>query len=184
MAALSGDYTGCTVLFYDTSGYQLGSSIITQYDKRSLRVIVRDVPHTLDAGSECRLFILSSPVPCDYQGRILKEGARKVVAMYLGKEHENRGAERYKVNYPALVENLICDGRAYPLHAPLAIKLINISKSGIRFNAPGYSLTDGDRIQIRVKLNENDKLWIVEVVNHTDRDAKESDYGCRLLVGK
>jgi len=183
MSALTSDYTGCSVLIYDEAGNHLGSTVVTDYNKNALRIEVQGAPSTLKVGSRCRLLILSSPSPCEYQGRVAREGAKKTIAMFYGQEKENRGAARFKVNFPAVIENLICDNRAYPLHTPLAIELVNISQSGVRFRAPYNALSDSDVFQMRMRINNSEKLLIANVVYHTDNGTETSEYGCRFLVG-
>jgi len=104
--------------------------------------------------------------------------------MFKGQEREQRGAERYAVKLPAMIEELICDSRPYSLHTPLEVELINISKTGVRFSAPFYSLTDGDRFRMRLTISDKDKQLITEVTNHIDRDSVVSEYGCRFLTGR
>ena len=183
MSALSGDYTGCSVLIYDTQGNNLIDTRITYYDKQSLRIIVKEPPPYLKVGDACKLLILSSPSPCEYMGRITKETQSHYIALFQGKEKEERGATRYKVSFPAMIENLVYDGRAYPLHKSLEVALINVSKSGTRFKAPQSALLDCDRFQMRMKIGEDDKLLIADVVNHIDKDDGTSEYGCKFLVG-
>ena len=103
--------------------------------------------------------------------------------MYRGRERENRGAVRYMINSQAVIENLIYDNKASQLHTPLSIELVDVSKSGVRFRSRNYSLTDGDRFQMRMKMNESEKLLIADVVHHVDKEAGITEYGCRFLVG-
>lgn len=184
MAASSADYKGCSILIYDSDGNHLGNTVVTDYDKATLRIEVQTVPPALTSGAGCRLLILMPPTPFEYQGRVVKEGAKITIAMYKGKEKENRGSMRYKVDLKALIENLVCDGHAYPLHTPLEVAIINISKSGVRFRTPFYAMTDGDRFQMRIKISDNEKLLIADVTNHIDRGTDSSEYGCRFLISK
>ena len=182
MAALSGDYTDCSILIYDAAGNHLCNTVITHYDKNSLRIEVQSLPPNLTVNDFCRVLILSAPTPCEYHGRVNKEGARKSIAMFQGHEKESRAAARFNVTSSAMIENLIFDGHAYPLHTPLEIKLINISQSGVRFKAPNYSLSINDRFQMRMKISGNDKLLIAKVVNHNEYDSHITAYGCQFLV--
>ena len=183
MTSLSADFTGCPVLIYDEGGAQLGNTVIVSYIRSTLRIEVKDLPASLKAGRRCRLLILSSPSPCEFQGRIAKEGNIKEIAMYFGQEKESRGHARYKVSYTALIENLIYDGKAYPMHTPLEVSLMNISQSGMRFRTPPNAFTDGDRFQMRMLINNSAKLLIADIVNHIDRENDSSEYGCRFLYG-
>jgi hypothetical protein len=182
MSVLRGDFTGCSILIYDTNGEHLINTKIIRYDRDILRIMVEEPP-VLRVGAGCKLLILTDPSPCEYQGRITKEGMNLFIAMYQGQEMEKRASQRYSVSFPAQIENLVCDGRAYPLHTPVEVGLMNISKSGIRFRAPNNTLMDGDRFQMRMKIGEGDKLLIADAIHHVDRDTGESEYGCKFLVG-
>ena len=183
MAVSSADYTGSTVIINDAQGNHLCSTVVTLYDKGSMRIEVEELPGDLAAGYNCSLLILAPGKPYEYQGRVIKEGANTSFALYRGHELENRQSERYKISTTALVENLVCDGRAYPLHTPLEVVLINISKSGVRFRAPYFAMTDTDRFQMRMRISQNEKLLIADVVNHMDIGSEASEYGCLFLIG-
>jgi len=183
MSALSSDFTGCDIMIYDSLGNILCNTVVTQYDRNALRIDVEDTPQSLVVGSVCKLLIMSSPAPCEYEGRIVVTGIKKSIAMFHGQVKENRAAVRYKANFKAYIENLIIGARACPLYSPLEITCINISKSGIRFKAPPYALSDGDRFQMRMKISGSEKLLIADVVSHLDKDPETSEYGCRFLIG-
>lgn len=182
MAVPGADYTGCSILIYDTEGNHLGNTVVTDHDKATLRIEVQSVPAALAPGAGCRLLILMAPTPYEYHGRVVKEGTKTTIAMYKGKEKENRGAARYRVDLKALIENLVCDGHAYPLHTPLEVIIVNISRSGVRFRTPYFAMMDGDRFQMRIEISGNEKLLIADVTNHTDRGTDASEYGCRFLI--
>jgi hypothetical protein len=183
MSSLKSDYTGCIILVYDVADCLIGSTTAANYDKKALRMELRETPPDLSVGNVCRLLILSSPSPCEYQGRVISAGEKKAIAMFQGKEKEDRGAVRYNVNHSALIEYLISDGRAHPLHTPLEVELVNISKSGVRIRAPVNAMSDGDRFQMRLKISSKDKLLITEALYHMDKCSEVSEYGCRFLVG-
>ena len=182
MAALSGDYNGCSVFIYDEAGELLVKTTVTYHNKREMSIEVKEAP-PLRVGESCRVFIMASPAPCDYQGRINRRGMKKSIALHHGKECESRESIRYKIRIPAQIENLICDYKAYRLHTPLDVETINISKSGVRIRAPFNALSDGDRFQLRMKIVGSEKVMIAEVTNHMDLGASGSEYGCRLLIG-
>jgi len=96
---------------------------------------------------------------------------------------ENRDSARYNIYTEVLIENLVCDGRAYPLFTPLKVALVDVSTSGARFSGPSYAFTDGDRFQMRLKIGESYKILIADIVDHTDLEDNTSEYGCRFLIG-
>jgi hypothetical protein len=164
-------------------GNHLINTRVTYYEKGTLRIEVEEPPPAFTIGFSCRLLVLSAPTPCEFMGRVTKEGLRFIIALYQGKEKESREAVRYKVNFRAQIENLVCDGRAFALHTPLEVQLINISKSGMRFSAPKNALRAEDRFQLRMKVGEGDKLLIADVVHEGKKDAVLTEYGCKFLVG-
>jgi len=183
MKALGSNHTDCAILFYDEAGSHLGSSTVIEHDRTNTRVEVLELPAALRVGNFCRILILSSPAPCEYRCRIISEGPKKYVAMFFGKEKENRATTRYGINTSAVIENLIYKGRAYPLHTPLTVQLINISRSGVRFRAPYFSFSDGDRFQMRMRISESEKLLVADVVHYVDNGHSSSEYGCSFLIG-
>ena len=183
LIALNSNHVDCAVLLHDADGNQLCSTTVVSHDRGAMRIEVRDMPDTLKIGAGCSMLVLTSPAPCEYQGRIASEGNRKIIALYRGRERENRGSARFNVNSQAVIENMIYDNKASPLHTPLIIDLINISKSGFRFRSPNYTMSDGDRFQMRMKIHDSEKLLIADVVHHIDKDAGKTEYGCRFLIG-
>ena len=184
MSVSGGDLTGCSVLVYDLEGNHLSDTIVTEFDKNSMRIEVEEMPAALGQGTECMMLIMMSPTPFEFHGRVIKEGTKTAIALFKGHEKESRGATRYRVDHTATIEYLVCNSRAYPLHTPLEVSVMNISKSGVRFKTPFYAMTDGDRFQIRLKISGGEKQLIADVTNHTDVQSDKSEYGCRFLIGK
>lgn len=178
---LSSDFTDCTVFIYDMNDNHLSSPAIIDYDKSEQRIKISAIPKELKVNDNCRLFILSSPSPYEFHGKLKREGSNYFIAMFQGQEKDNRRAARYKVDTPALIDNLIIDGKAYSLQTPIRVKLINISTGGVRFRAPFYSLESGDNFQMHLSISNNKKTIVAEVTNCIDNEPESSDYGCFFL---
>ena len=181
MKGLGSDYTDCAIFIYDTAGNLVCSTAVTKHDRKTMQVEVKDIPPSLGVGAACAMLIITSPTPCEYQGRIINDGVKKIIAMYRGRERENRGAARYKINSPALIENLIRDGNSYPLNSPISIEVIEISKSGLRFSAMDKALTNCERFQMRMKISNSDKLLVASIVHIVYKDNGIVEYGCNFL---
>jgi len=181
MAVLGSDLTGFSVLIYDTNGNHLGSTVIASHDRKAQWIQVKRTPSELRANDNCKLLVLSSPSPCEYQGKVKREGKEFYIAIFQGQEKESRGATRYKVNTPAVIDSLIYDKQPYPLHTPVTVELMNISTSGVRFRAPFYSFTEGNTFQMHFVISGSQKMLIAIAVNHTDKEPALSEYGCRFL---
>ena len=181
MSALAGDFTDCTALIYDINGVHLASSLIRTHDREAQQIRVNLMPSELSVNDNCKVFVLSSPTPCEFLGKVKKEGGNLFIAMFQGQEKENRGATRYSVNSPALIDALIVDDKAHNLQTPIKITLINISTSGVRFRAPYYSFIEGDVFQMHLVISNSKKRITAQVINFFDNKTTSSDYGCRFL---
>jgi hypothetical protein len=181
MAVLGGDHTGNTVLIYDSSGNHLGDTVITSYSKAEQHIQVRRMPKDLKVNDDCKLLILSTPAPREYLGKLRKTAGLQYIALFQGQEKESRGATRYSVNTPALIDELIVDNKPFPLHTPVKLILLNISTSGVRFRAPYFSLNDGHVFKMHMVISGSAKTLIAQVLNHVDNEPASSDYGCRFV---
>jgi len=182
MSSLASDYTGNTVLIYTTNGDHLVSTVITEHDKHAKQIQLETFPTGLNVNDECKLMILSSPAPCEFNGKVKKTGASLFIGMFQGQERESRSATRYPVNTPALITAHLIDGTTHPIQNPLAVALINISTSGVRFRAAYYSLDVGDEFEMHLIINNNRKKVVAGVVNTLDNGTESSEYGCAFIV--
>jgi len=176
-------YAGCAVLLFDQDGNTIGSTTVTHNDNETLLMEVQVLPDNLSVGSTCRLLIFTDPEPCEYYGKIVIDKTKKVIAMYRGRVRSKRKEQRMTINTPAQIESLFYSGREYPLHTPVKVTLINISKGGMRFSAGADTSIKGNKFRARVSLGETEKLIVAEVVNAVDVRLKPSEYGCKF-VGK
>ena len=181
MAALSSDFTDQTVLIYDVNGNHLGSTVVRTHDRGAQQIQINVMPDSLKVNDDCMLLILSSPVPCEYHGKVKRVGGNMFIAMFQGQEKESRAATRHPINSPALIDAIIVDGQSHALQTIMKVVLINISISGVRFRAPYYSFDIGDEFQMHLAINNNRKKIIAKVVNYVDNGTTSSDYGCRFI---
>jgi len=181
MAALSSDFTDHTVLIYDAYDNHLISTIVRSHDRGAQQLQVNIMPDELKVNDDCKLLVLSSPIPCEYQGKVKKVGGNIFIAMFQGQEKESRSSARYPVSTPALIDALIVDNQLHPLQSPIKVILINISTNGVRFRAPYYSFESGDEFQMHLVISNNRKKITAEVVNFVDNGNTSSDYGCRFI---
>ena len=181
MSTLASDFTGCSIFIYDTNGNQLSSTVVRVHDRKEQQVQVNIMPAGLRPNDDVKIFVLSSPVPCEFLGKIKKSGGTMMIAMYQGQVKENRTASRYSVNTPAEVEALVIDGKPYYLQNQVRVTLINISTSGVRFRAPFYSFNEGDIFMMNMVAGNSKKRITADVVNCMDKGIENSDYGCRFM---
>ncbi|MCL2627638.1 MAG: PilZ domain-containing protein [Oscillospiraceae bacterium] len=181
MVGLTDDYTGHSILIYDMDGNHLNNTVVKEHNKADKQIRVGNLPASLGANADCKLLILTSPAPCEYQGKVKKVGGAFYIAMFQGQLKENRTASRFNVNTPALIDIYVSEGQQYKLLNPVKVVLKNISTSGVRFVAPFYSFNDRDKFRMHMTISGSNKQLIAEVMNHLDNEPVSSDYGCRFV---
>jgi len=104
MSALLSDYTGNTVLIYNKEGIHLASTVIDEHDKVAKQIHISDFPDGLNVNDECKILILSSPRPCEFNGKIRKIGKDPYIGLFQGQLKENdyllilgKGHEDYQI---------------------------------------------------------------------------------------
>jgi hypothetical protein len=179
---LDKDFSKCNVLIYDKDNNQLANVKIWEHNNKENYIIVQDWPE-LAGVDRCKLLILTAPAPYAYSGVMSKHNIDKIIRLYEEHVEENRREVRYKTDLAGVIESLVYEGKSYPLHTSINVRIINISKSGMRIHARGNTLTADDILNVMVKIGENDKLLTGTVVNFKDYSPEHSEYGC-YLVGK
>ncbi|MCL1806572.1 MAG: PilZ domain-containing protein [Oscillospiraceae bacterium] len=177
------EYKGCLALIYNEQGDLLTRVRILEYDEGENSIEVEELPE-LPVGGLCEVMILTAPKPYAYRGRVHKRGGHIVITLFQGGEAEHRQETRYKIEMPADIESLVCDGVAYPLHSSVETQVVNISQSGVRIRADYHALSEGDRIKLHIKAGGKDKLLTADVVNHKDSESEFTEFGCHLVGGE
>ena len=177
------DFSGCNVLIYRENGDLLTNEKIVEHNKNDRTIVVQDSP-ALNNVKRCGLLILTEPSPYAYKGTIHKHDMlHKLIGLYQEKEAENRKSDRYKVDLPAKIDSLIINGRTYPKQTPLEVRVVNISKSGIRLRAKPNAVNKGNIFDIRVENGGKDYLRLTaEVINCSEVSPEYSEFGCRLTA--
>jgi hypothetical protein len=183
MATLHTNIIGSPVMLYDEEGNKLAASEITGFDRNEMRIEVANVPDSIKPGDICDILIICPPTPWEYKGRVLGSGLKKrELALFKGKMKEARAAQRYKVEIPAGIESLVSDGQVFKMHTPVTVKVVNISKTGVRFAAKHNTLAFGDIFHMHMKISaDNEKRLEAEVMNTSIRDESTAEFGCRFL---
>lgn len=174
------DFTKCNVLIYDEKNNPLVNAKIWEHNETERTIVVQDWPE-LNGVERCKLLILTAPVPYSYIGMASKRGPDKLIKLFEEQAEEHRREMRYKTDLPGQIESMIYNGKSYPLHTALDVKIIDISKGGMRIYAKDNTLTADDIVQVHVKIGENDKLLAGNVVNSRSAPPDHTEYGCRLV---
>jgi hypothetical protein len=175
---LQKDFKKCNVLIYDEEDKQLANIKIWEHNFNENYIVVQDWPE-LSGVERCKLLILAAPAPYSYTGTIRKHGFDLIIKLYEEQLAENRRETRYKTDLTGHIESLVYDGKSYPLHTKLDVKIINLGRSGIRMHTKENTLMLNDNFTVRVKIGENDKLLKGKVVNLRNVPPHD-EYGCAL----
>ena len=180
--ALGDDYRGCSVLIYTQEGTHICDGIISVHDRKMDWIDLRaGLPSELKLDDFCSLLILSAPIPCEYQARVIKDSGKNVLSLFKGKEKENRKRTRYAVNFQASIEALIIDETEVPLYEFQTVTVINISRAGVRFKAAKNTILQGHKFKLRMKIDSDNRLFTALVINSVDISETEAEYGCSLI---
>ena len=183
MPTLRNNIVGSPVMIYDNRGNTLATTEVIKFNKNEMRIEVSSVPDTLKVGSVYDILIICPPTPWEYKCRILGIGYKKELALFHGKTKESRGAQRFKVEFPAGIEAFVCDGQIFKMHQPITVKVVNISRTGFRFIASHNTLVSGDIFHMRMKISpNNEKQLEAEVINASVRQDLTAEFGCRFLA--
>lgn len=176
------DFTDCNARIYEEeSGDLLTTAKILEYNMEELYAVVEDSASLAEV-KRCEVLILAAPLPHVYKATVHRHDAgKKIIRLFKGKETEQRGESRYRVDMVGKVKSLLSGGKEHPMHEPMDIQIINISANGMRIRCKTNSFVNGNKFHVEIKIGTEDKILLAEVVNHADILSSDySYYGCRL----
>lgn len=173
------NFAGCAAYVYNAEGALLTEVKIYDHDSETNTIRVSD-SSVLSVNLRCELLVLTSPTPFSFSGIVRLTRSGTTITLFKGKERENRCSTRYALNSKAVIAEYICDGKAYSLHTPITVDLINISVNGIRIRARFNTLSANDLFNMQLKMGERDKVLTARVVNLKNNERENSEYGCAL----
>jgi hypothetical protein len=179
LLALPADYSKCNALIYDEEGNLLLNATIRSHNAKENFIVIRDMTD-LSFIQQCKLLILTAPVPFSYKGMVRRHDLDLIIKLEEEQQEENRAETRYKTDIPGSIEHLIYNGKNYPLHTKLGVRIVNVSKSGLRVSAKQNTMLNGDRFSVRIQSGNSDKLLTGMIMNSRQSWPNE-EYGCRFL---
>ena len=178
------DFTDCKVLIFDTDGSLLLETKVQAYNKSSMHIEVAKLPESWGQES-LRVLIFSSPVPCEFQGRIFRLGSTKEIALFQGKDMELRSEGRYSVDMPAQIEGVF-EGENFSYYiSPLKVILKNISISGVGIYSEAANFVKGQALQLKMSVGESHQIIKIKIVHGTKIPGEKGTYyGCNIQFVK
>ncbi len=182
-------YDGNAVRIYDLLGNLMLTSTIEAYDSKRMEISIAEPIKTEGSGVikscvKCKVLIVAEPTPIEFMGTAKIKGfPPHIIALYQGKKREVRQHKRYRINTEADIISLIKGNYAYPMCSSVKVKILNISKSGLRIRTESHALTVGDRFELSLRISKKTESFLVEVINNEDINSFNTDYGCSFLAG-
>lgn len=178
------DYRGCKVYIHELEhGTTLAISTIKEFDKPRLIVIVEGDFPVLKENQKISLLILCKDTLWEYQGITRRKDSFNnwEIAMFRGREKENRHSIRYTLNAPAKIEKLITSNLSVPLKTYAKTQIVNISTNGILIRTTLNLLNIGTCFQIKLNVSSNCTTLTACVERIHCITGEEIEYGCRLI---
>ena len=158
----------------------LTETVINDHDDAS-NIITIDYKTDIDDNQIVNAMVLTSP-PITFKGRIFKTNRYYEIRLFKGESRENRISQRFDVNRKAAIVRYIDDGKYYKLLNNIPVKMVNISEHGLRIKGSDNMLNEKDTVQVTFLVNEQVRIYNVEVRNVAKKEDKTAEYGCKFIA--
>ncbi len=182
---MSINLTGYDILVRDAESKEnLLASKIVSYNPTANRV---ELDAKKDADLEGRLLnvlIYNNQDAYEYSGNVNKfTGTDNIeIGLFHGVEKSERKNERYNLGIPAVFIEYIDSQIKEKEHQRIPIKILDISRSGIRIESPKKDLEIGAFFAIVVIVTGVVQIYRGKVVRIAREEGTLKEYGCMLLT--
>ena len=183
MESLGVDFRDCPVIIYDNDGNQMGSTVVKEHDKREMTISVSELPEGATQGERLDLLIIYSGGAGRFYGTPRKSMGIGAYEIALFKEHEqySRGAERFKLSAPALINNIVTNLGKTPLEPPVKVVVKDLSTNGMLIKAPPGNFKKGQTLEIDVNIQGKDVVFYGLILREQEGDYNTVSYGCKFV---
>ena len=179
MAGVTKNFKGLQVQIKSEDDVLLKEAVIRSHEINS-NIITIDYNTEMDDNQIVNVVVISSP-PIYYKGRLFGTKRYFEIRLFKGEARENRISQRFNVDRKSAIVRYIDDDRYYKLLNNIGVKMMNISEHGLRIKGSDTMLNDRDRVQITFLVNEQVRIYDVEVRNKTIKGKKTAEYGCKFI---
>lgn len=177
------EFKGCKVIIYgEKSGRVICETTVIEYDRKNVTIKVYASKIEDNSCEHVLLLILHPKAIYEFKGTIRDGGARGYhsIALFQGKEKEDRTSKRYIVNIPAKVENLVIADRLLPLPVPKEVFVVDISTEGVLVRTMINTFNIGTIFQLKLMISGSMTEINTSVVRINKIDEKNAEYGCKF----
>lgn len=179
-------YTGCKTIIRDDMTWEvIAETTILEYDKRTQTISVDDRffgEESLGKFEHVSLLILQKSAIYECKGSLRKRNGsgHREIAIFHRHEKEDRTTQRYVVNAPAKIENLVITGNLFTLERPMDVLVENISTKGTLIRTKAGILRIGADFLLKMNIGGSITMIHSTVVRIHDEDEVTGEYGCRF----
>jgi len=118
----------------------------------------------------------------EYVGAIRGTIIANEMEILLGKSRmkEDRKQLRYNISMTGMILSIIISGWTITLRKPIEVKTINISSSGILFQADAGSFGIGNEFMLLLEIEEKAMKLKCEVIRIQNSTIRTEEYGCKV----
>ncbi len=183
------DYSGSRVIIKDTNTQKIISDTkIIEYHKEFHSILVR-LPAEYNARTErFSLLIFTQNELVAYSGTIRKvfNLGYTEIALYSGKQKEDRKATRYSVNITGSVDALVFEieegkKKRLKLNKPLDVLVVNMSSSGVLIAAMPDCFRINTLVRLIVTLDNEKTTLYCKIVRFSNININDAQYGCKFF---
>ncbi len=183
------DYSGCRVIVKDTNTQKIISDTkIIEYHKEFHSILVRLPTGTNVRTERFSLLIFTQSELVAYSGTVRKDFnlGYTEIALYSGKQKEDRKAARYNVNITGSVDALLFDDgsekkQLIKLNKPLDVLVINMSSGGVLVSTLPDCFRINTLIRLVVTLDSDVTTLYCQIVRFVDININNAQYGCKFF---
>ncbi|MCI8341757.1 MAG: PilZ domain-containing protein [Firmicutes bacterium] len=183
----SGDLTGFRAIVRDSeSGGTICDTKIIGHDKRENFISIEPLKAASSHSNNVSVLIFTDSGLYEYLGTFRQRiGSFKMtIALYEGKEKENRACKRYELSEKGIIENIVVFEKPVKLPYGVNFQVVNVSANGILIKALTHSFFIGSEFQIVLTMGDNHVMFVCEVVRIGKVNGGITEYGCKLLYAQ
>lgn len=129
------------------------------------------------------VLLLGDNAVYEYKGNLRRSGYGTCeIALFQGKERENRTAPRYNVQVPISIDTLLAGEDKIAMKTPLEATVCNISTSGALLRAKPNALGERASFQLRMHIGGNETIITTTVMWVNEVDEQAWEYGCAFTA--
>lgn len=179
-----GDLKNCKTIIYDADKKTtIAEAEILDYN-RTENVISIDTTY-IDNRESMRvsLLIIGKKGIFESMGIVRRKTMMRLreIALFGAKEKESRGATRYTVHAPAVIEEIYRDGIPIRRTPPLTVMVVNLSSSGILLETASNEFDENSAFMLNLKIAGRDTVINTIVVRRTPGEGGTWRLGCSFV---